>query len=331
MHGRQLGIGVQLLVTYLVLAGLPAQAAKYKVPRTEFGRPDLQGVWNYSSDVPLERPKEFADKIFFTREDIQKLKATTVQDIDRFASIGVGAHNTFYFDFEAQTENLHTSLIVYPTNGRLPKLVEGAPHVGAFDAIFSDVKGTHPVRFAVGGIGKDGPEDRGLFERCLLPASVPFTPGIENNYMQISQSKEHVVLLAEQIHDARVVPLDGRPFMLDQLRSWTGESRGHWESDTLVVVTKNFNDLEPSFSGSGTAYHKVVTERFTRRSSKVLDYEAIIEDPATFQDKIVVSFPMAKSEARIFEFACHEGNYDLATTLAGARKQEAAAGKPSAR
>jgi hypothetical protein len=298
-------------------------AAKYKVQRTEFGQPDLQGVWNYSSDVPLERSKEFADKEFFTPADIQKLKAAKVKQIDQFASIGVGAHNTYYFDFEAQIENLRTSLITYPIDGRMPKLVEGVQHIGGTDAVFADIKGTHPVRFTVGGIGKDGPEDRGLFERCLSIGSLPpFTPGIENNYMQIFQSKNQVTILTEQIHDARIVPLDGRPFVLDQIRSWSGESRGHWEGDTLVVITKNFNDLMMSFNGSGSAYHKVVTERFTRTSDQALRYEATIEDPATFEDKIVLSFPMAKSTARIFEFACHEGNYDMVTLLAGARKQE---------
>ncbi|HYM36640.1 MAG TPA: hypothetical protein VET48_14670 [Steroidobacteraceae bacterium] len=320
-------VAIQTLLSLLFLISGAAYAAKpaakFKSPRTEFGQPDLQGVWNYSSDVPLERPKEFADKEFFTREDIEKLKTAKVKQINQFANIGVGAHSTAFFDFEAQIENLRTSLITYPVDGHMPKLRDGVQHVGGTDAVFADIKGTHPVRFTVGGIGKDGPEDRGLFERCISVGSIPpYNPGVENNYIQISQSRGHVVILSEHIHDARVVPLDGRPFVLDQLRSWSGESRGHWEGDTLVVITKNFNDLMMSFNGSGTAYHKVVTERFIRTSANSLRYEATVEDPATFQDKIILSFPMAKSDARIFEFACHEGNYDLAVTLAGARKQE---------
>jgi hypothetical protein len=324
-NGRSIAIQALLCFAFTMGATPAANSPpKFKAPRTEFGQPDLQGVWNYSSDVPLERPKDFADKEFFTPQDIAKLKAAKVKQIEQFAAIGVGAHSTAFFDFEARTENLRTSLITYPVDGRLPKLLDGVQHIGGTDAVFADIKSTQPVRFTVGGIGKDGPEERGLFERCLTVGSVPpYSPGIENNFIQISQSKDHVVILHEQIHDARVVPLDGRPFALDQLRSWAGESRGHWEGSTLVVVSKNFNDRMMSFSGSGTAYHKVVTERFARTSDNTLWYEAKIEDPATFKDKIVLSFPMAKSEARLYEFACHEGNYDMAIMLAGARKQEA--------
>ena len=327
MHRRDPLLATRSALAALLLASLTVQAAqpvKYKAPRTEFGAPNLQGVWNYSSDVPLERPKDFADRESFTREDIQKLKTAKVKQLDQFTNIGVGAHNTVYFDYEAQTENLRTSLVIYPADGRVPKLQDGVQHIGGSDAVFSDIKGTHPVRFVVGGIGKDGPEDRGLFERCLSIGSVPLMPGIENNYLQIVQSKDHVIIVAEQIHDARIVPLDGRPFVLGKIRSWLGESRGHWDGDTLVIVTKNFNDRTMSFDGSGNAFGKVVTERFTRTSANTLQYQATIDDAATFQDKIVVSFPMAKSNARMFEFACHEGNYDLAVTLSGARRTEEA-------
>src|SRR5712671_2733776 len=222
---RKEGVWVLLLPAGTALAA--KVAPKYKAPRTEFGQPDLQGVWNYSSDVPLERPKEFAGKEFLTRADIQTMKAAKVKQIDQFSNVGVGAHSTAFFDFEAQTENLRTSLIIYPADGHLPKLLEGVPHIGGFEAVFNDIKGTHPVRFTVGGIGKEGPEDRGLFERCLTIGSLPpYNPGIENNFIQIAQSKDHVVILSEQIHDARIVPLDGRPFVLGELRTWSGESRG---------------------------------------------------------------------------------------------------------
>jgi hypothetical protein len=296
--------------------------AKYKPPRTEFGHPDLQGVWNYSSDIPTERPKEFADKEFLSRADAEKLRSDKAKQFDQFASIGVGAHSTSFFDFAAQTENLRTSLVVYPADGRIPKRLDGVPHFNGSDGVFSDAKGSYPVRLIVGGIGKDGPEQRGLFERCLTINAIPFNPGIENNYTQIVQNKDYVILLIEQIHDARIVPLDGRPFVLDKMRSWLGESRGHFEGDTLVVVTKNFTDLTASFNGSGTSFDKVVTERFTRTSVTTLKYEATIDDAKTFQDKIVISFPMVKTDARLFEFACHEGNYDMTTILSGARKQE---------
>src|SRR5215471_16420873 len=185
-----------IFLTASAQAANPATKSKYKAPRTEFGQPNLQGIWNYSSDVPLERPKEFSDREFFSHEDIEKIKTAKRKQIDQFSSIGVGAHNTFYFDYEAQTENLRTSLIIYPSDGRVPQLLDGVQHVGGTDAVFADIKGTHPVRFVVGGIGKDGPEDRGLFERCLSVGSVPFVPGIENNYIQIAQSRDHVIIFS---------------------------------------------------------------------------------------------------------------------------------------
>jgi hypothetical protein len=314
-------LGVILIATTAAQAADPP--AKYKPARTEFGHPDLQGIWNYSSDVPPERLPEYADKEYFTREDIKKLNDTKEKMLERFSSLGVGAHNTVYFDYAAQTENFRTSLITYPLNGRMPKLVAGVTAFGEFDGILADAKGTHPVRLLAGGIGKDGPEHRGLFERCISIGSPPLMPGIENNFIQIAQNKDYVILMVEQIHDARIIPLDGRPFLGERFRSLHGDSRGHWEGDTLVIVTKHFNDLTPSFRGAGSSLHKVLTERIMRASPNSLHYEATVEDPATFQDKITVSFPLAKSDERIFEFACHEGNYDMAVMLSGARKQEA--------
>jgi hypothetical protein len=328
MVKKGLLIAAHSLLWVLTIAAI-AQAAepqrKYQAPRTEFGQPDLRGVWNYSSDITPERPAGFTDKEYFTREDIQKMNAARSKMIEQFANIGVGAHNTFYFDYLAKTENLRTSLIVYPTNGRMPKLVPGVTAFNEFDGILTDAKGAPPVRLIAGGVGRDGPEHRGLFERCISMGSPPLMPGVENNFIQVLQNKDYVILHVEQIHEARIIPLDGRPFLSDQFRTWAGDSRGHWEGDTLVVVTKNFNDLTPSFRGAGSAFHKVVTERISRTGNDTLAYEATVEDPATFQDKITVSYPMAKSDERIFEFACHEGNVDMAVMLSGARKQEQSA------
>jgi hypothetical protein len=312
----------------VLLAAAAAQAtaagATYKAPRTEYGRPDLQGVWNYSSDVPLERPKEFAGRKYLTREERAQQNAAREKTFDKLINTGVGAHDKFWLDYEAQVEDLRTSLISYPDDGRLPKLVEGVQRVGGFAAIFNDVKGTLPVRFFFGGIGKDGPEDRGLFERCLVGPNTgpPFTPGGDNNYIQIVQTRDYVVLLAEHIHDARIVPLDGRSRVDGALRSWYGESRGRWEGETLVVETRSFSPLTQSFNDAGTGADKVVTERFTRLSEKALDYEATIVDPRTYADKIVLSFPMARFDGRVFEFACHENNYSMSMILSGARKAE---------
>ena len=316
-------------VRLLILATLSATnaivaGATYRAPRTEYGKPDLQGVWNYSSDVPLERPKEFADRTSLTREERARQNAAREASFDRLLNIGVGLHDKFWLDYVAQVEDLRTSLITYPEDGRLPKLVEGVQRIGGLAAALNDIKGTLPVRFFGGGIGKDGPEDRGLFERCIVGPNTgpPFTPGGDNNYMQIVQTRDYVVLLAEHIHDARIVPLDGRPFVDGAPRRWYGDSRGRWEGDTLVVETRNFNTLTQSFNDTGTGAAKIVTERFTRAADNVLDYEATIVDPGTYQDRIVLSIPMARFDGRLFEFACHENNYSMPMILSGARTAE---------
>ena len=313
-----------LIVATTIVAQAALAGAAYKAPRTAHGKPDLEGVWNYSSDVPLERPKEYAERKLVTREERAKQNAAREATFDRLLNTGVGAHDKFWLDYEAHVDDLRTSLITYPENGRLPKLVDGVQRVGGFAAIFNDVTGTLPVRFFAGGIGKDGPEDRGLFERCLAGPNTgpPLTPGGDNNYLQIAQTDDYVMVLTEHIHDARIVPLDGRPHIDSRIRRWNGDSRGHWDGETLVVETTNFSPLTQSFNDSGTGAGKVVTERFTRISDATLDYEATIVDPETYQDKIVLSFPMARSAAPVFEFACHEHNYSMPMILSGARAAE---------
>jgi hypothetical protein len=320
----------RLAILLTVAAAHAAAGAPYKAPRTEYGKPDLQGVWNYSSDVPLERPKEFADRNLLTREERAQQNAAREKSFDRLLNTGVGAHDKFWLDYAAHVEDLRTSLITYPENGRLPKVVDGVQRIGGFAAIFNDIKGTLPVRFFAGGIGKDGPEDRGLFERCIVGPNTgpPFTPGGDNNYMQIVQTRDYVMLLAEHIHDARIVPLDGRPHAPATLRSWYGDSRGRWDGDTLVVETTNFSALTQSFNDTGIGDTKVVTERFTRVSDTTLNYEATIVDPQTYEDRIVLSFPMARFDGRVFEFACHENNYSMPMILSGARKAEQESVKP---
>ena len=192
--------GLLMLATTIVAQAALA-GATYKGPRSVDGKPDLQGVWNYSSDVPLERPKEYADRTLMTREERAKQNA---------------AH----------------------------------------------------------------------------------------------------------IHDARIIPLDGRPHIDSRIRSWNGDSLGRWAGETLVVETTNFSPLTQSFNDCGTGASKVVTERFTRVSDTTLEYEATIVDPDTYQDRIVLSFPMPRSTARVFEFACHEHNYSLPMILSGARAAE---------
>jgi hypothetical protein len=324
-----------LFVLMAVAASAAGPETKYKAPRNEYGQPDLQGVWNFSSDVPLERPSAFADKKFLTREELEKQKAAKANALGAVAKLApVEAVGLTWLDYGAHIEDLRTSLITYPENGRLPKLVEGVrriPGIDDFIAALNDAKGDIPPALLAGfgGGKKDGHEDLGLAERCMAGGSAPYRPGFDDNYLEVFQTRDHVVLLAEG-RDARIIPLDGRPHLGDRLRSWSGDPRAHWEGETLVIETTNFNNRTGSFAGAGRSRDKVVTERVTRTSKNALEYEATIVDPKTFQDKIVLSFPMAKVEARLYESACHEGNYSLPMTLAGARRaeQEAMKTKP---
>ena len=319
-----------LFLIALATFGTPAaaQQAKYRAPRTESGQPDLQGVWNYSSDVPLERPAAFAEKKHFTREEVLQQRDAKTRALNTVGSlVPVEAVAINWLEYDAKAENLRTSLITYPENGRLPKLVEGVrrvPGVDDFIAALNDAKGGIPPALLEGfGAGKkDGPEDLGAAERCLGGSGTPYVPGFDSNYLQIIQSKDHVALLSESSHTVKIVPLDQRTLPGDKLRGWYGYATGHWEGETLVVETRNFTNRTASFAGAGRAGDRVVTERFTRVSPQVIEYEATIVDPKTFENKIVMSFPMARTDARLYEVACHEGNYSLAATLAGARKEE---------
>ena len=266
---------------------------------------------------------------FLTPEEAVAIREATLAATERGldAGAGVGTYNTFWFEMAGRGDNIRTSLVTYPANGRVPPVIEGVVAVGSRAGL--DVSGSRPVRFMVGGIGMDGPEDRGLSERCLVGfnAGPPFLPSAYNNNVQFFQSRDTVVIMTEMVHDARIVPLDRRAHVDDNIRLWSGDSRGYWEGDTLVVETKNFNDLTQSFGSFaappvGTAHDKFLTERFTRIDAYTINYEFTLEDPATFTDKISVQLPLSKVNGLLYEYACHEGNYGLLNTLRGARQEE---------
>mgnify|MGYP000397807423 CR=1 FL=1 len=308
----------------------------YVVPRTEWGQPDLQGVWNFSSNTPMQRPSRYGDRQFLTPEEVRAVaEQRAARDASNDGAIAVegvdGSYNDFWVENAGIGGDVRTSHIVYPSDGRLPALVEGAiANQGVYGG---DTTGeSRPVRISAGGIGTDGPEDRGLSERCLIGfnAGPPFIPSLYNNNVQIFQSKDTAVILTEMIHDARIVPLDGRDHIDDSIRQWSGDSRGYWDGDTLVVETRNFNDLTQSFSVFGSSFDKVLTEKFTRVDEFTVDYEFTVEDPSTFKDKITVLLPMAKVDGLMYEYACHEGNYSMVGALRGARAQEAQAAQQEA-
>lgn len=318
------------------LSLLAVSAAKgadgYQAPRTEWGQPDLQGVWNFSSNRPMERPSRFGDREFLTAAEVAEIAAQrAAADANSDAALPIegvdGSYNDFWVENAGIGAETRTSHIVYPTNGKIPDLIEGAAvqfgHYGD-----RDTGESRPARVLAGGIGTDGPEDRGLSERCLVGfnAGPPFIPSLYNNNVQIFQSKDHAVILTEMIHDARIVPIVSASEAVqpldDALRLWSGNSRGHWEGDTLVVTTQNFTDLTMSFGNSGTAKDKVLTEKFTRVDEFTVDYEFTVDDPATFTDKFTAIVPMTKVGGQLYEYACHEGNYGMVNILRGARVQE---------
>ena len=312
-------------------------AGAYEISRTEHGQPDLQGVWNFSSSTPMQRSERYGTQEFLTAEQVQ-------EQIERQARMAARAdaqeaelilnpepppagqtprgYNTFWIEMGNRGDNVRTSHIVYPENGRVPEVVEGNPVIAG--GLGPDVSGERPVRFIVGGIAKNGPEDRGLSERCLVGfnAGPPFLPSLYNNNMQIIQSKDSFVIITEMIHDARIVPLVEKPELSDDIRLWAGDSRGYWEGDTLVVETNNFNGMQTSFQSRGTNFDMVLKEKFTRVSYDQVDYEFTIDDPSTYTDKITAIVPMSKVAGQIYEYACHEGNYGMINTMRGARYEE---------
>ena len=313
----------------------------YLVPRTEWDQPDLQGVWNFSSNVPMERPENFGEREFLSEEEIAEVLASqfATNDVNsEQVPLPAGEVGKTYDDFwneqTARDNSFRTSLIVYPRNGRVPQLNDGV--AVQFGTRVVEKTAERPARHLARGIGIDGPEDRGLSERCLVGfnAGPPFTPSVYNNNVQIFQSKNTVAIMTEMIHEARIVPLydsaDNLGSLHDDVRLYSGDSRGYWDGDTLVVVTKNFNSLTASFGGlaanlglPGNSYNKILTEKFSRVGPSTIDYEFTIDDPATYTDKFTGIIPIAKISGLLYEYACHEGNYAMLYMLRGARVQEA--------
>ncbi|MBM89575.1 MAG: hypothetical protein CMQ41_14485 [Gammaproteobacteria bacterium] len=314
---------ILILYSYLGLA-----AENDELYKTQWGHPDLQGVWNFASNVPMLRPEEFGDRLFLTDEEIaenrqQRFSIGRPRE-PRRTSAGVEAfyNDTIWMERVRGERSIRTSLLVYPLNGRLPELVKGVENQPGGER---DTRGNRPVRFTVGGIGRDGPEDRGLSERCLVGfnAGPQLMPSVYNNNVQIVQSKDYVAILTEMVHDARLIKLTDGPALDENVELWSGDSRGYWEDDTLVVTTKNFNGLTQSFDGYGSSKKKILTERFTRVAEASINYEFTIEDPDTFADKLVAVVPLSKVPSQLYEYACHEGNYGMANMLRAARNRDA--------
>ena len=303
--------------------------------RTPWGDPDLQAVWTSSTLTPLERPADLAGRAELSAEEAAASTALELQRIDGDQRAGAGRGDRqagtpdgrtdvgrAYNEFWRERGRLlrQTSLIVDPADGRIPYKPGARPTESTYH----------------GGVGEfpAGPETRGLAERCIAwgSAGPPMQPTTYNSNFQLLQTPGHVAIVNEMIHDVRIVPLDGRPHVGGGIRQLLGDSRGHWEGATLVVVTANFTD-KTRFAGSGAELHLV--ERFTRLDGDTLLYEYTVEDESAWTRPWSAAWPLStlgsalgaepgSPGAHIFEYACHEGNYGMTNLLAGARALEPA-------
>ena len=305
------------LVT-LAPAGAAAQTEASDVPRTAWGAPDLQGVWDFRSLTPMERPEELAEAERFSPEQAAEFAAETIRTRSRDADTSdrVVPYNDFWFDEGTSVTTERTSLIVDPPDGRIPDLTEEAlQRQAALAEARSAVSSHEPTP---GGFVEDlGPG--GLQVRCILGfnSGPPMAPSAYNNNVQVFQTEDTVVLFAEMNHEARVVPLDGRDHLTDSVRQWTGDSRGHWDGDTLVVETRNFL-RETNFQRGATTPNLTLIERLTRVDADTLRYDVTVDDPTVWTRPWTYSVPMQLNPYPLYEYACHEGNYGLYNILAGA-------------
>jgi hypothetical protein len=312
-------------------------------PRTADGHPDLQGVWANNTATPLERPKELAGRAFLTEAEVAALKKkaaelfdgngdaefgdgifsavlASVKESEKSPDKGPYKKNAEGFDGKtgdyssvwlvARDWDNRTSLITDPPDGRLPAMTpEGQKRQAASMAKMVAIPG--------------GPEDRGLSERCITFGSPRLSAGY-NSYYQIVQSRDTVAIVMETIHDSRIIPINGGPHLPPTVQTWLGDSRGHWDGDTLVVDTTNY--IPGSFNPASSEKLHVV-ERFNRTGPETIKYEVTVDDPATWTKPWTVMIPLRHSPDAIYEYACHEGNRGMLGILKGARAEEKAAEK----
>lgn len=332
-HSRLSSLGLTAIIIALLVpvsaAGQTAPA-QWPVPRTPDGQPDLQGVWANNVATPLERPEELAAKAALTDEELSELTARAARlfdgqgdaafgdsvfqaalvAADDFTSSDTATGNYNQFWLADRHFDHRTSLVVDPPNGRIPPLTkEGQGRANAR----ADARLRHAV----------GPEDRALSERCLS-FGVPRLGAGYNSYYQLLQAPGYVVIRMETIHDVRVIPLDGTPHLPSGVRQWHGDSRGHWEGETLVVDTTNFSPKINFREYRGSAEHLHTVERFTRVGPDTIHYEVTVDDPTAWTAPWTVMIPLKQSPDQIYEFACHEGNVGMEGILAGARALERA-------
>jgi hypothetical protein len=316
MRGFLASLGIlTALIAAAALAPISLASKTWTPPRTAWGEPDLQGKWSYATITPLERPINQTGKDVLSREEKAALDEDARTSADRRDGSPetdlLRAYNAYWYDRGKSIGR--TSLIVDPPDGRLPPLT---PEGRKRQAASEEQERAHPF---------DSWEDRPLQERCIIYHGVPPLPSGYNNTYQIFQTPGYVAILDENIHDVRGIPLDGRPHIGQNIRQWNGNSRGHWEDNTLVVETTNYSPQTTfKFPAAGGTLHAV--ERFTRVAADQIDYRFTINDPATYTRPWTAMLPLTNlPNYVIFEYACHEGNYSIRNVLSGARAQETAA------
>jgi len=330
---------VALAVAVVVVAALGAQAPTpppaggaapaWTMPRTADGHPDLRGVWGNNSVTPMTRPRQWKDKTALSAAELEELKRMAAEFVDQggdaifgnFVQQILDAKDKGSFNqvsYDPSTGNYNqfwmadrewdqrTSLITNPADGQFPPLTPAAQARREAARLLPKTRGP-----------ADGPEDRPLSERCISYGA-PRTGANYNSYVQILQSPQTTVLLQEMIHDARVVPMTGLPHLPSSVRQLHGDPRGRWEGDTLVVETTNYLN---GFQGSTPDV--TLTERYTRVSDDVINWEITVSDPATWTAPYTFMIRLKKTSGLIYEYACHEGNYAMEGILAGARAEEA--------
>jgi len=326
----------RLIACLSLTVGISAAAAPWTAPRTPWGDPDLQGIWPGTAmmGVPLERPPQLGDKLLLSDEEFAARSAqaqrAAAADSEEFvapapapaaALAGAGSGPPGHWGERGHPQR-QTSLVVDPPNGRIPPMTaEGQQRTAAIPAsLYYDNSGAGVF---------NGPEDLSVYDRCITRGLIGSMVAVGYNAgNQIVQGPGWVALRNEMIHEARTIPLDGRPHAPAAIRSYMGDSRGRWDGTTLVVDTANFNGKTGVGANGRAIYHSDalhVTERFTRTDADTIQYEAIIDDAKTWTRPFTIAFPLKREPGYgMFEYACHEGNYGLKNILSAARAADSA-------
>ena len=336
-HGslmKRIASGLVGAFLFTLTAAAQTSTSSGPVPRTADGHPDMDGTWTNVTITPLERPKELAGKEFFTPEEAlaYEKESRTKRNRDQRQRGTVAdvtnAYNDFWWDSGTKVvKTLRTSMVIDPPDGRIPALTpERQKQLQArVDAVKRRCAQPGCEEENSGLLGPaDGPEDRPLMERCIHFGTIgpPMMPSAYNNNFQIVQTPGFVAIEAEMVHDARRISLDGSAHLPPAVRQWKGDSRAHWEGDTLVIDTTNFTG-ETRFRGSDENLH--LTERLTMVDKDTIMYRFTVDDPTAFVRPWTAEYPLVREDGMIYEYACHEGNSGLVGILKAARTDEAKA------